>query len=217
MKPYRKESVFIGLFFLIAMAGSLVGASLIEPVVTAPDPISAAAGNQGSLLAGIFLELTCALCVVGVAMFMAPILKKANPTLAAGYLGFRTVEAVFCALITIAPASLVALSKMPLSITNASAAQTVILIRSFSTGLPLAFFFCLGAYCLYSGLLRGKLLPKFIGVWGLIAVTLVLGLNILTQYYPLEMTVNMVLALPMILNEIFMGLWLIVKGFNQNA
>ena len=217
MKPFRKESVFIGLFFLIAMAGSLVGAGLIEPVVTASDPLAAAAGNQGALLAGIFLELSCAVCVVGIAMFMAPILNKTSPSLASGYLGFRTVEAVFCALITIAPVSLITQSKLPLSPSNSTAAQTAILIRSFSAGLPLAFFFCLGAMCLYAGLLKGKFLPKFIGIWGLIAVTLVLGLNIVTQYHPIEMAVNMVLALPMILNEIFMGLWLIFKGFNKNA
>jgi hypothetical protein len=217
MKIYRKESVLVGLFFLIAMAGSLVGAGLIEPVVTASDPVSAAAGNQGTLLAGIFLELICAVCVVGIAMFMAPILKSANPTLAAGYLVFRTVEAMFCALMTIAPASLLSLSRMPLIASTGAAAQTAILIRSFSAGLPLALFFCLGAYCLYTGLLRGHLLPKFIAVWGLIAVTLVLGLNIVIQYHPLEMTVSMILALPMILNEIFMGLWLIIKGFNKKA
>jgi hypothetical protein len=97
------------------------------------------------------------------------------------------------------------------------AAQMVILIRSFSVGLPLALFFCLGALCLYSGLLRGKLLPKFIGVWGLIAVTMVLVMNIAGQYYPMKMEVNMMLALPIILNEIFMGLWLIVKGFNKTV
>lgn len=217
MKNYRKESILIGLFFLIAMAGSLIGAGMIEPVVTSADPISAAVANQSALLAGVFLELTCAVCVVGIAMFMSPILKTANPSLSAGYLGFRVVEAVFCTMITIAPATLIALSKMPLSNANTQAAQVVILIRSFSAGLPLAIFFCLGAFCLYSGLLRGRLLPKFIGVWGLISVTLVLGLNIVIQYYPLEMTVNMLLAMPMILNEIFLGFWLIVKGFNQDA
>lgn len=217
MKTYRKESILIGLFFLIAMAGSLVGAGLIEPVTSSPDPISAAAANQGTLLVGIFLELTCAACVVGIAMFMAPILKTASPTLAAGYLGFRTVEAFFCALMTIAPASLITMARNQVSDSSSAAAQAVILIRSFSAGLPLALFFCLGAYCLYIGLLRGHLLPRFIAVWGLIAVTLVIVLNIVILYHPLGMAFNMVLALPMILNEIFMGLWLIFKGFNQPA
>jgi hypothetical protein len=217
MKTYRKESILIGLFFLIAMAGSLVGAGLIEPVVTASDPVFVAAVNQNSLQVGIFLELICAVCVVGIAMFMAPILKTASPTLAAGYLGFRTVEAVFCALMTIAPATLISLSRLPGSASTSATAHTVIFIRSFSAGLPLALFFCLGAYCLYTGLYRSRLLPRFIAVWGLISVTLVLGLNIVLQYHPLEMNVTMTLALPMILNEIFMGLWLIVKGFNQNV
>jgi hypothetical protein len=137
--------------------------------------------------------------------------------LAAGYLGFRTVEAVFCTLMTIAPASLLSLAQMSVSASSSTAVQVVILIRSFSAGLPLALFFCLGAYCLYTGLLRGHLLPRFIAVWGLIAVTLVVMLNIVIQFHPLEMTFNMILALPMILNEIFMGFWLIFKGFNQPA
>lgn len=217
MKTYRKESILIGLFFLIAMAGSLVGAGLIEPVITAVDPVSAAAANPVSLLAGIFLELTCAICVVGIAMFMTPILKSTSPTLAAGYLGFRTVEAVFCTLMTIAPASLLSLTRMPVSALTGAAVQTVILIRSFSAGLPLALFFCLGAYCLYSGLYQSRLLPRFVAIWGLIAVTLVLVLNIVIQYNPLEMSITMTLALPMILNEIFMGLWLVVKGFNKSV
>jgi hypothetical protein len=215
MKTYRKESILIGLFFLIAMAGSLVGAGLIEPVISTSDPIAAAAANRGALQAGIFLELTCAVCVVGIAMFMSPLLKSTSPSLAAGYLGFRTVEAVFCTLMTISPASLLSLSANPASAASAVAVQTVMLIRSFSAGLPLALFFCLGAYCLYTGLYRSRLLPRFIVVWGLIAVTLVVALNIVIQFYPLEMTVNMILALPMILNEIFLGLWLIVKGFNK--
>jgi hypothetical protein len=215
MNTFRKESILIGLLFLIAMAGSLVGAGMIEPVITALDPITTASANQGTLLAGILLELTCAVCVMGIAMFMAPILKLTSPALSAGYLGFRTVEAVFCTLMTIAPTSLMSLAQMPVSASSSAAVQAVILIRTFSAGLPLALFFCLGAYCLYTGLLRGHLLPRFIPVWGLIAVTLVVVLNIIIQFHPLEMTINMILALPMILNEIFMGFWMIVKGFNQ--
>jgi len=217
MKITRTESIFVGTFFLLAMAGSLVGAGLIEPVIAASDPLSAVMGNQGTLLAGIFLEETCAVCVVGIAMFMFQIMKTDTPALAAGYLGFRTVEAVFCALITIAPVSLIALSRMPDSASADTAVQVVLLIRSFSIGLPLALFFCLGALCLYPGLYFGGLLPRFIPVWGLIAVALVLVMNVAGQYFPIQLEIKLMLALPMILNEIFMGFWLIVKGFNQNV
>jgi hypothetical protein len=118
---------------------------------------------------------------------------------------------------TIAPVSLLSLARMPATVSSSATVQAVTFIRSFSAGLPLALFFCLGAYCLYIGLYQSRLLPRFIPVWGLIAVTMVLGMNIFIQFQPLGMAVNMVLALPMILNEIFMGLWLIVKGFNKTA
>ena len=60
-------------------------------------------------------------------------------------------------------------------------------------------------------------MPRFIAVWGLIAVALVLAMNLLSLTIELEMSTALIFALPIILNEIVMGIWLIVKGFNATA
>jgi hypothetical protein len=45
----------------------------------------------------------------------------------------------------------------------------------------------------------------------------VLIINLLSLKLEIGMEISMIFALPIILNEIFMGIWLIVKGFNPSA
>ena len=39
----------------------------------------------------------------------------------------------------------------------------------------------------------------------------------LLEIFGISVRAGMILALPMILNEIFLGIWLIAKGFNPSA
>jgi hypothetical protein len=69
---------------------------------------------------------------------------------------------------------------------------------------------------LYYFLYRSRLVPRLIPVWGFIAVVALFTWNLL-EAFGLSVSAGMVFALPMILNEIFLGLWLIAKGFNSPA
>jgi hypothetical protein len=64
---------------------------------------------------------------------------------------------------------------------------------------------------------KSKLVPRFISVWGLIASILLLAstmLNMMILSTPIPMFIS---HLPVILNELFLAIWLIVKGFNTSA
>jgi len=89
--------------------------------------------------------------------------------------------------------------------------------REAIANLLILIFFCLGALLLYTTLYRSNLLPRSIAVWGLIAVVLVLVFNLVALWLEVDMSVAMIFGLPIILNEIFMGIWLIVKAFNPSA
>lgn len=71
--------------------------------------------------------------------------------------------------------------------------------------------FCLGAGMLYYLLFKSKLVPRFISIWGLIAVALLFTEMMLITFGNSK---GMILMAPMGLNEIFLGFWLIFKGFN---
>ena len=75
-------------------------------------------------------------------------------------------------------------------------------------------FFSLAALLLYIFLYRSRLVPRFISIWGLIAVISLFTWN-MVMAFGLSFSAGMVFVLPMILNEIFLGFWLIVRGFES--
>lgn len=68
----------------------------------------------------------------------------------------------------------------------------------------------------YYLLYQTKLVPRWLSAWGLIAVVLVLTWNLL-ETFGISFNVGIIFGLPIILNEIFLGIWLIVKGFDASV
>ena len=214
MNDDRKTAIIVGALFLVAMVASLAGGGMVESVISAPEPFAAVSENETLLVVGVLLELVNAIAVIGIGVLMFTVLKRHNETQAVGYLSLRIVEAVFCSLIVVSPLSLIRLGQNQ---PQASAALSIAERASIS-GLLVPVFFSLGALLLYSSLYQSKLLPRFIPIWGLAATVLILTLNLLSIFgSELGMGISMLFALPIILNEIFMGVWLIAKGFNPSA
>lgn len=218
----RKTARIIGMFFLVAMVSSLVGgAGFIEPALSGPDGLLTASLHQNQIMIGVMLELINALCVLGIAVMVFPILKQHNQLVALGYLGFRIIEVVWCSMIVVSPIALIALSKT-FSAAGAAdapaflaAGASLVAIRGAVSGLLIPVFFGLGALLLYTAMYQSGRLPRFLAVWGLIAAVLILAMNLVSAFnIELSLTIGMLFALPMITNEIFLGIWLLVRGFN---
>jgi len=221
----RKIAIIVGVLFITAMVASLLGGSLVDSITTAPDYLVSVFENETQLMVGVFLELINGIAVVGIGLLMFPILKPHNETMALGYLGFRIIESVFCSVIVVSPLSLITISQeyVNAGTSDASYIQTVgtlsIAGRSNVVGLLIPVFFSLGALLLYSLLYRSNLIPRFISVWGLIGVALILTLNLLltSNLLAVNVSTGLIFALPIMTNEIFLAIWLIVKGFNSSA
>lgn len=223
MNTHKTTARFVGALFLTAMAASLLGGTVVESVLSAPDYLVAVSEDKTQLIVGVLLELVNAIAVVGIGILMFPILRPHNENMARGYFGFRTIEAVFCSAIVIGPLALMLLSQRYVQGGTVSAdyvdavGALAIAEREVIANLLILIFFCVGALLLYASLYQSGLLPRFIAVWGLIAVALVLAFNLLSLWLEVDMSVAMIFVLPIILNEITMGIWLILKGFNPSA
>jgi len=219
MNSTKTTARIAGVLFLTAMVTSLLGGGLLESIINAPDYLISVSANTPQVMAGIFLEMINAIAVIGIAVMLFPIIKQHNEILAFGYFGFRVIESVFCIVGAIIPLSIISLSQEYLNAgsSDTSCFQTLgslcIAGRADLTGLLIPLFFSLSALLLYYVLYKFKLIPRFISVWGLIGVILILILN----FSKIDSAIGMILALPIILNEIFLGIWLIVKGFNPSA
>jgi hypothetical protein len=86
--------------------------------------------------------------------------------------------------------------------------------RAGISGLLIPVFLGIGALVLYGTLYRARLLPRYISAWGWIGAVLILALNLMLTFGIELGNLAMLFALPIITNEIFLGIWLIVKGFD---
>jgi hypothetical protein len=222
INTYRQAARIVGALFLTAMVTSLLGGGLLESILNAPDYLVNISANETQVITGVLLELINGIAVVGIAVLMFPIFKEHNEALALGYVGVRIIEAVMQIASDIIPLSLLTVSQEYLTAGAADASylqasgNLFIAARAHLVGTMLGIFFSLGALVFYYLLYQSKLVPRFISIWGLIGAVLVLTWNLL-ETFGISISAGMILALPIILNEIFLGIWLIVKGFNSSA
>jgi len=216
MNSYRKNAIAAGSLFIIAIIASLLGGGLIESILAAPDYLASLTANTSTLIIGIFLEFINAFAVIGIAITLFPTLRKHNESIANGYISFRIIESIFCIVSALIPLTLISLShaylkESALDISNFQALGALLIsIRASLAEIVIPISFGLGALLFYHMLFYSKLIPRFISVWGLLGVILVLTL----VFIKINTIINLTLVLPIILNEIFLGIWLIIKGFN---
>lgn len=209
----RRGAMAAGIFFLVAMFSSLAGGLLLESYIT-PDFLKTIFSHAGEVKLGVYLELLNGLSVIGIAVSMYPILKKRDERLALEYAALRLVEAVACVAAAAVPMIYLSMSDAYQKAETAVSGDLYMIsallvgLRASMTGLLIPIFFGMGALVFYAVLFRSHLVPRFLSVWGFVAAIMILILNVLSISMPLQM----ILALPMILNEITLGIYLIAKG-----
>ena len=222
MSDNNKTARIVGFLFLAVLMVYLTGALLLESFLSVPDYLTVISANENLVIIGAFFEILSGILYVGIALLMYSILKQYNKGLALGYIAFRLIEFAFQILSDLSVLKLLSLSK---EFVNAGVADTsyynilgesLLSERYWSTQISsIAFALC--ALLLYFAAYHLKFIPRFISVWGLIAASLVL-ISTLVGILGIEIGTifEFLTGVPMLLNEVFLGIWLIVKGFNPS-
>jgi hypothetical protein len=222
MNLSRKTARFVGALFLISNVTFILGAIvLIESILTAPDYLALVSANRTQVILGVLLELINGIAYVGIALLMFLILKQRFESLALGYVIFRMIEFVMQVAADLGLLSLLNLSEhfVGAGAPGSSSFQTIgaLLLAERSWAFQmLNLIFGISALMFYSMLYKLKLIPRFISIWGLIGAALVL-VNTMLDMFGLSLGIFGNLGILMLLNELFLGVWLIVKGFNSSA
>jgi hypothetical protein len=215
MSP-KQSARIAGACFLIAMVTSIAGGLWITSVLDTPADLARLAAQKLPVSLGVLLELVNGIAVVGIAAAMFPFLRVQNPALATGYLGVRIVEAAMQAVASIVPLALLSLSQGYLDVVPAGLEPLGAAMLAFRAQAltMLGIFFCVGALLFYALLYRSRLIPRWLSIWGLVAA-LSITVQILGDFFGVDL--GFLLPLPIITNEVFLGVWLIVKGFRPAA
>ena len=219
MNTNRKIARIVGALFLFSNVTFMLGAVVfVEPILSAADYLTLVSANRTQVVLGVLLELINGIAYLGIAVLMFPILKQRFESMALGYVGFRIIEFVMQTLSDINPLSLLTLSEGFVSAGSPEASSfqalgTLLLAERHWAFQMVSITLGLGALMFYYMLYQSKLIPRFISIWGLIGAAVVLA-NTLFDMFGLSVP-N--LGVLMLLNELFLGVWLIVKGFNPSA
>ena len=160
----------------------------------------------------------------GIAIALYPVLRKHNEGLALGSVGFRLIEGALYIGIVVCLLLLVTLSQESANAgAVASSAYEVpaalLMAARDSLGEVAVLAFGLGALMYYWVFYQSRLVPRWLSAWGLVAIALVMvsGLLVMLGLTAPMSTTQIVLALPIFLQEMVLAVWLIAKGFNPSA
>ena len=226
MKTERKTAVIVGVLFIAATAASLLGNALTGSILAAPDYLAGVAASANRVIIGALLTFLAAAGSAGIAIALYPVLKKHHEGLALGSVGFRLIEGVFYIVDALCLVAVVVVSQHAVSAggQNVSTLQTIgdlLLAIGDLAGFVFAVLaFCLGGLMYYFIFYQAKLVPRWLSIWGMIALVLLLAAVLVTLFdgEPFSVSGNLIyLALPIALQELVLAVWLIVKGFNSST
>jgi Domain of unknown function (DUF4386) len=215
MNTFRTTARVVGILYIAGLVVGIGGNILILSILDAPDTLSAVSANSMLLAIGAALWLMPAAGDAAHGILMFPVLRPHNERIAVGYLGFRIVNAVFLAVLV-----LFILLQIPLAseYLNAGSSDTSLQALSavFMQGQLFAYHFAMSAVGVASLMLcytlyRATLVPRLVAVWGLVGYATLLCGSVLEV---LGFALLDIHAIPGGLWELFIGVWLIAKGFN---
>ncbi len=219
MNKYRTTARVVGIVYLAGFVVGIVGNIMIKSVLDAPNHLATISASAMTVAFGAILWLLAVVGDAGHGVLMFPVLKQHSERMAIGYLAFRIVDAIFIAVMVLFMLIQIPLGSeylkaaasnasflQALSAVSAQASQYAYQIGMSALGVS-GLMLC---YTLY----RAKLVPAWLAIWGLVGYAIILvgmvsavmgsGLGDLS-------------SIPGGLWEVFMGVWLIAKGFSSSA
>jgi uncharacterized membrane protein len=224
MNSDRKNSIIAGILLLLGFAGIFV-AVLANPILKDPNRLAQSADQAYRLAGGAFFQLIMAFACAGIPVFLFPILRKDNEALALGSVVFRLLEAAMFIASAVGLLVLIPLGRefvqagSPADSYFQTMGGVILAARAWSSRVLGILAWSLGAFMYHCIFYRTKLIPRWLAAWGLAGVPLVWAASVLVlfQLVPIDSTPQVVLNLPLGLQEIPLAIWLIAKGCDPSA
>lgn len=208
----RTTARIVGVLFIIGTAAGALSWLVMAPIMDAPGYLAGIATHQGQMAAGALLVLTMGIALSLVPVVFYPVARRHSEVLATGYIVFRgALEGFVYIALTFGWLLLIALSTEPAAtVAIADAVKTGVGVLSNQvTAIP----FGIGALMFGALLYIGKLVPRWLAVWGLIGAVLYIAAPLARIFgFSLDYLMG-----PLALQEMVLGVWLIAKGFSPAA
>lgn len=219
MKSSRTVARIFGVFFLLAFVAYGVGNGIVESVINAQEGLANIYANKVLLTWGaIMMALFHTFLNIGLAVIMFQVLQSYNKYMAYGYFSAAITATVMLIVGAVFLLLLVPISDefVKAGATDKSSLQVLSILckkgnfLAYQIGMAI---WGLGGLMLCYLLFHSKLVPRSISVWGFVGYIVFIAGTILELF---GYKVGLLLDIPGGLFEIFLSVWLIVKGFNSS-
>lgn len=208
---------YLGAAFVFQFATSLAAGLLSRSILTGTpaEVLLNITSDLGQMRASIVLFLLTSVGIIAMTSLLYVVLSDQNRAVALVALGLWMAEAVLLAVKTLGLYALVDLSAGRVGAGAPASYRQMLgalwLTVSQHAGQIDMVFFSLGALLWYSVLLKSRIVPRLLPLWGLVSVPLVLvATAVLVWDDSLDPSVALyALYVPF---ELVLGLWLLIKG-----
>jgi hypothetical protein len=223
MTSQKINARITGVLFILGTVPPIAATMLWGRLVCSPDYLTLMAADSAKILllalSIMFMGFACA----GIGISMYPVLKPHGEVPALGAMGFRIIEGT---LQVASAAILVALLSLSREFVKAGspadswfqpAAAAIKGVREWMANGAFLFPWSIGGFIYYMVFYRTRLVPRWLSAWGLLGLVLMLAgafagmFDLLGSFSP----VQLLLMLPIMVQEMVLAVWLIIKGYKK--
>ncbi|MFP2904794.1 DUF4386 domain-containing protein [Pyxidicoccus sp. 3LFB2] len=212
MNTSRLHSRSLGMLFLLPFFAYGLGTALVTSVLNAPEPLALMAGQRTPFVGGALLLVLNSLMVVGIGVLFFPILRERSPGIALAYVCTRVMESL---ILIVGVVFLLCILQLGDTAQGQTTPELTPLVHLLSKGNFWAYqlaMLILGAgsvaFCL--SLYRSRRLPPLLPLAGAVGYGL-LALGAVLELFGMPWSIFF--SGPGGLFELFLGGWLIARGF----
>jgi hypothetical protein len=225
MNSSKTNARITGVLFILGTVPIIAAMLLWGQSLSSPDYLSSMATNRVHILlyalAVMFMGLACA----GIGISLYPVLKRHSEGLALAAMGFRLMEGTLQVMSAVGIVALLAVSQefvragSPPDSFFQPVAASIKAVHDWVGNGAYLFPWCIGASIYYGIFHRTRLVPRWLSVWGLLGLALMLlsTFGAMFGFMGSMSSIQVLFNLPILLQELVLAAWLIVKGFARDA
>lgn len=220
MKTYRMNAVLTGALYVIGTVSGIMSYAVTSDLRGGDDFLVKIAENPVRFTSGAFFILLMGLSLAAMPIFLYPLFRRRSESMAMGMVIFRGPLEGSAYLVSVISWLMLVVLGREMLVPGADEATLMtmgkaLLQVSDVMGPVLSIIFIIGASFLYILFYLTGLIPRWLSVWGLAGAVLYLAYYLL-KFFGIEFLPGPLLV-PLAVQEMVMGIWLIVKGFDKSA
>ncbi|MGL1891836.1 MAG: DUF4386 domain-containing protein [Spirochaetaceae bacterium] len=214
MQNNNIKTKLFGISFIMAFISYGLGSFLVDSISLSGDVWNLLTTQRSQFIIGILLiAFIHTIANIALPLLMVPTLKKYNSSAAYGYLAFAITSTVIMIIRALFSILLLPLSESFESNAASINVDTISHILNqgafYSYHISMAIWGIGGLFFTHL-LYRSKLIPKYISIWGFYGYIIFI-IGSLSELFGFEL--SMLLNIPGGLFELYLSIWLIIKGF----